>query len=996
MPLFRCPPLMRYLQKAPLRTALVVPLIAQTLVLVGLTGYLSWLSGQRAIQDVSGQLRSKTTDLIESHLTSLLAVPPRINELNIDALGLGQLDLEDNRRLEKHFWNQMRRFNVGYLNYANQRGDFVGVEALDNGTLLINERSAATGEELAVFETNAQGDRTRRIKTVRSYDPRTESWYTDAVKAGKPMWSRIYAWQDKADVFSISASYPIYAPETPGESKRLVGVIGVDLILTQLSQFLKKLNVSPAGQAFILERNGLLVASAQDVPVVVEQGKASRLRGDASRDRRTQATAVHLGQRFGDLSAIQTEQRLEFDLDGVQQWVQVRPWRDALGLDWLIVVVVPVTDFTAQIEANRHMTLVLCGVSLLIATLVGVLTSRWISRPIIQLSQASERMAQGDLDQQVTTQSFEEIERLTIAFNRMSREIRDSQTQLEDYSRSLEAKVHDRTQDLEQEVRDRTLAETELRRANAEMQALFSAMDDLVLVRDRQGICLKIFTPKTTHLLYKSVEEMEGRSLEAVFPAAIAQHFAQFIQQVLETQHTLHTEYALEIEGVHRWLDASISPIDHHSVIWVIRDATERKQAEHDLQAAKEVAEAANQAKSMFLAHMSHELRTPLNAIIGFAELLLQDPHLPVAQKNNLTIIHHSGEQLHGLINDVLDMSKIEAGKITVHPTRFELRSLLNGVVSLFELLAATKHLSLAIALHPAVPAYIKTDAAKLRQVLTNLLSNAIKFTQSGGVTLRVEPDPADATRLVFCVEDTGPGMSLEEINQAFEPFTQTGTGLASNQGTGLGLSISRRFVQLMGGTLTLRSQSGHGIQAQFTIPVLVTEPEIAVVPTRPRRIIGLDPAQSHYRILIVDDSEVNRLLLKKMLEILGVELREAEDGLQAIAEWQAWHPHLILMDMRMPVMDGCEAVARIRAAEKTADSSDILPLGAVPSDPERRSVEPPLKIVAVSASAFAEEKAAMLDAGCDGFIHKPFKRDQIFAQLAQHLGLRYRYSSEE
>jgi signal transduction histidine kinase/ActR/RegA family two-component response regulator len=520
-------------------------------------------------------------------------------------------------------------------------------------------------------------------------------------------------------------------------------------------------------------------------------------------------------------------------------------------------------------------------------------------------------------------------------------------------------------------------AAIDLRRANAEMQALFCAMDDLVLVRNQQGVCLKILTPKSTSLLYRSVQDMEGKGLE-VFPAAIAQQFAQIIRQVLENQHTVHLEYALAIEGTNKWLDASISPIDQHSVIWVIRDATDRKQTERDRQQAKEAAEAASRTKSIFLANMSHELRTPLNAIIGFTQLLGQDVNLTPAQQNSLAIIHQSGEQLLGLINGVLDMSKIEAGKVTVNPTHFDLRALLQEIVSLFELSALKKHLTLAIALNPHLPPFVHTDAAKLRQVLINLLSNAIKFTQTGGVTLRVEPclveprdrvepDLAEATHLSFRVEDTGAGMAPADISQAFEPFIQTATGQTSNQGTGLGLSISREFVQLMGGELTLQSRSGQGTVALFTIPMQVATAGHPPPGVPPETISGLASVLPGDRVLIVDDSAVNRLLLRKILEGLGLELREAADGVQAIAEWKAWQPHLILIDMRMPVMDGCEAVRRIRQ--------------------EAPPHLPPLKIIAVSASAFEAEQMAMLAAGCDGFIHKPFTRNQVLEQLTEHLG---------
>ncbi len=1017
----------RRLRKLPLRMVLIVPFVGQIFAVVGITGYLSWRSGQQAVNDLSTQVRSRVNDRIEQHLNTLLDIPPKINQLNVDALESGLLNLKDYHRLGHHFWHQMQAFDVGYINYANEQGDFIGVELLDNGQLLINERSPATQHRLVYYQTDEKGDRTHAIKTVDDYDPRSEAWYTDAVKAGQSVWTSIYSWQDKPEIFSISASYPLYEaipkvnPSQPPQNdshpnpislkigpQRLVGVFGVDLILTQLRKFLNGVAVGSTGKAFILETDGMLVASSVDKPFRVERGVASRLRGELSRDRLTRETAAYLISQFGNLTNITTEQSLAFDLNGVRQLVQVRPWHDRMGLNWLIVVVVPETDFLGQIAANRQMTVWVCVGALMLATLLSWLTSQWIAGPIRQISQASWRIASGDLQQHVKVKSVAEVELLASAFNQMSREIQDSHGQLEEYSRSLEAKVRDRTAALEQEVGDRTRAEAELRRANDEMQALFAAMDDLVLVRDQTGRCLKVFTPKATQLLYRSALALEGQTLEAVFPADIAQQFSQFIHTALAHQQTLHVEYELPISDSVRWLDASISPIDEQSVIWVIRDATARKQAEQELQQSKNAAEAANRAKSTFLANMSHELRTPLNAIIGFTQLLVQDSNITAAQRKTITIINQSGEHLLGLINDVLDMSKIEAGKITLNATRFDLKALLQSLMGMFELPAQAKQLTLSLVLDPQLPQQIQTDETKLRQVLTNLLSNAIKFTDAGHVMLRISPcplshlspaAPAAATALHFEVEDTGSGMSPTELEQVFEPFVQTATGRFSNQGTGLGLAISRQFVQAMGGDLTLESTPGQGTRAQFDIQVqtfLADEPEPSLTT---RKIIGLAPHQPRYRILIVDDSVVNRRLLVKLLEPFEFDLQEAADGERAIAQWQTWQPHLILMDMRMPVMDGYAAVKWIRAAEQElgrcdrAASQPEFQSGSHNSDSHDNGA--PCRIVAVTASAFEEEKLSILATGCDDCVHKPFQREQILEKLAQQLGVRYRYAED-
>lgn len=413
---------------------------------------------------------------------------------------------------------------------------------------------------------------------------------------------------------------------------------------------------------------------------------------------------------------------------------------------------------------------------------------------------------------------------------------------------------------------------------------------------------------------------------------------------------------------------------------------------------ATQAAEAANIAKSEFLANMSHELRTPLNAILGFTQVMSRDCGLTAENQQYLSIIGRSGEHLLELINDILQMSKIEAGKITLNINSFDLYRLLNDLKAMLQFKALSKGLQLIFDCTTDVPQYIQTDERKLREVLINLLGNAIKFTKKGSVTLRVKmssreedkegqmrqrtqekfPDASSSSptphSLIFEIEDTGPGISTEEKSKLFAAFGQTETGRKSQEGTGLGLAISQKFVQLMKGEISISSTLGKGTTFTFNIQALTSAAtEIQATPEI-RKIIGLAPNQAEYRILIVEDNPDNRLLLSTLLKSVGFCVGEAENGEEAIELWSSYSPNLILMDMRMPVMNGYEATKKIKAHLQGQATT----------------------IIALTASALEEERIVILSAGCDDFIRKPFQAEILLEKIAEHLGAIYLYKESE
>jgi signal transduction histidine kinase/CheY-like chemotaxis protein len=575
-----------------------------------------------------------------------------------------------------------------------------------------------------------------------------------------------------------------------------------------------------------------------------------------------------LKERFDNLSTINSSQQLDFEIRGKRQFLQVLPYNDRLGLDLLIVVVVPEADFMEQIDASTRTTILLCIAALIVATVIGILTTKWVIKPILRLNTAAKEIAKGEWDKTLQIKRSDELGELAKSFNSMARQLQES------------------FETLEQRVADRTA----------------------------------------------------------------------------------------------------------------------------ELAEAKEKAEVANQAKSTFLANMSHELRSPLNAILGFSQLMMRSQTLPSEHVENVGIVTRSGEHLLTLINQVLDLSKIEAGRTTLNEKNFDLFRLLDDVEDMFQLKADDKGLQLICdrpwrcALRNRasdVPRYLRTDEVKLRQVLINLLNNAIKFTQEGGVSIKVKSqnpyggaalpgneflftapskvkseaetqttNNKQQTTITFEVEDTGPGIAPEELDSLFEAFVQTKTGKESQEGTGLGLPISRQFVQLMGGDITVSSEVGRGTLFKFDITVSVVDATSIETTRSTRRVIALEPNQQSYRILIVDDKQDNRQLLIKLLNPLGFELKEASNGTEAVKIWDSFEPHLIWMDMRMPVMDGYQATKRIKLTTKGQATA----------------------VIALTASVLEEERAVVLSAGCDDFMRKPFQEADIFEVMNKHIGVRYVY----
>ncbi|MEH2268680.1 MAG: ATP-binding protein [Nostoc sp.] len=853
----------------PLSRILVVLFMLQILLAVGLTAYLSIRNGQKAVNEVASELRLEVANRVEQNLQSYLSTPRQVLGGNQNVMNMGLLKIENLATWESYLIEQLKIFpDALAITASNEQQEHLTVEKLNDRQFLLRKAGKSTGYDLYTYRIDPQGQRTQLPEVIKNYDPRSRPDYQTAVTAKKFSFSQIFT-PGTEPTLLISASQPIY--NSQGE---LLGVNSTQTHISQIGDLLQNIKVGKSGQIFIIEPSGLLVASSTtEEPFRFQNGKPIRLAASQSSNSLTQATAKYLATKFSNFDQIQSLQQLDFSFDGKRQFLEIRPLQGESNVNWLIVVAVPEADFMGQIDRNTQITIFLGLGALGLATLLGIVTARWITQPILYFSRATKDLADfpNDKDSVVIIQGIKEMEVLGGYLNEMAQQLRKTFTALITKNEDLELQVKQQTQELQQETKERINSEQKL---SQHSQVLAELANHKAVFEGNLETAFKVITEKAANALevervsvwlfnsnrtklqcinlYERNKQRHSASLErnlADYPIYFRALASARTITVTDTRtdprvqelwnELLKPKNIVSLINTDLWVGGEVVGTVLYEQVDIPRrwelseenfvssiaefvaltlEVCDRKRAESALREAKEAAEVANRAKSTFLGNISHELRTPLNSILGITEALQDEVYGPVSeeQRQSLTMLESSGKNLLELINQILDLTRTESSKIELQLAATSIQGICDFSLSSVKHLAFQKNIRLRAEV-PEELEPIQVDERRICQVFISLLTNAIKFTKEGGeVWIEVQPTSTNEY-IFFSVVDTGIGMLSDDLFKLFQPFVQVQNASTNRSpGTGLGLVMVQKIVELHGGTVHAESQLGKG--SRFTV----------------------------------------------------------------------------------------------------------------------------------------------------------------------------------